>query len=440
VKNFLPHLVKIGLVVALASVFFLQLHNARTYPPRRGFDAVAHLDYIHFLRENHQLPLPISGWEMHQPPLYYALFSLVPTEVTFNIVGFLSWLILVASVAFFVKHLVEKTPLPFKENLDYLVASTTGFAVSVPVVIYLSTAVGNEFFATTLISVCLVYYVTFFQAHLKAKKPSKIPFILGILLGIALLSKVTSLVLVISILCERLIVTNGNLKTVVRQLWVPLGTSVLISGWFYLRNYMLYGNPIFQAADYIPLRNYAQPIVARNLNFLLSPMAFFTKDFFIAQHSSLLAGTYFSWFYDGHGAMLPAQPYTKVGTLLILMSLPFFAVSVWGFVRNLWAMWRQKTYFKNTYLLLFIYTFLLLGAYLHYNFKLPIYSTVKGSFISSLLVPFVYFLYEGFKLVCQKTPKQLRPALYYSFIILTLFYMGLITRHFWVELWFYPSP
>ena len=42
-----------------------------------GFDTAAHEQYIRFIQEKHALPLPKDGWEMHQPPLYYAVSALL---------------------------------------------------------------------------------------------------------------------------------------------------------------------------------------------------------------------------------------------------------------------------------------------------------------------------------------------------------------------------
>ena len=42
-----------------------------------GFDAMAHEQYIQFIQEKHALPLPKDGWEMHQPPLYYAASAML---------------------------------------------------------------------------------------------------------------------------------------------------------------------------------------------------------------------------------------------------------------------------------------------------------------------------------------------------------------------------
>jgi hypothetical protein len=61
-------------VVARAALF---LHDVPLLPPNLGFDAPAHEDYVRFIQQKHALPLPSDGWEMYQPPLYYAAGALL---------------------------------------------------------------------------------------------------------------------------------------------------------------------------------------------------------------------------------------------------------------------------------------------------------------------------------------------------------------------------
>lgn len=427
------------LIIAFVLLLALQFHNADVYPATRGFDATAHIDYIEFLKENKVLPLPKSGWEMHQPPLYYVIASAFPLPISFNYVGFSTWLLFTVTISFFVKQLLEKVPQDTisKKNKLLLAGSIIAVSISVPVVIYLSSSVGNEFFATTLISITFVYYVSFFQMHLRTGGGKRVPFILGVLLALCLLSKTTSLVVILSIGIERLIATKGNLKITFKQLFTPFFIAALIGGWFYVRNFALYGNLIFQAADYIPLRDYAQPIIDRNAYFFFSLHAFFNKDLFIAQNTSFLAGTYYSWFYDGHGIMVPPQPYTKVGTLLLLMSAPLVALAGTGFFTTVREFFKKKSVSQQPYTLFYVYSFILITSYIQYNFRLPFYSTVKASFISSLLVPFIYFSYTGILYLLLKYKKQ-QTLIIYTFLLLSCTYVLLITRHFWVDPQWYP--
>src|ERR1700730_2950814 len=62
------------LLLILASLWLiLYWNNAGSLREDEGFDTEAHYDYIRFVQEQKALPLPTQGYEMFQPPLYYAL-------------------------------------------------------------------------------------------------------------------------------------------------------------------------------------------------------------------------------------------------------------------------------------------------------------------------------------------------------------------------------
>ena len=67
------HLLAMVIVVRAA----LFINNLSQLPRMIGFDAGQHEDYIQYIQEKHALPLPEEGWEMHQPPLYYAASALL---------------------------------------------------------------------------------------------------------------------------------------------------------------------------------------------------------------------------------------------------------------------------------------------------------------------------------------------------------------------------
>src|SRR3954467_10146256 len=64
----------------IAAVMFaigaaVRINNALVFSPVRAYDGYAHFSYIWFLAENWRIPLPTSGWEFFQPPLYYAVMA-----------------------------------------------------------------------------------------------------------------------------------------------------------------------------------------------------------------------------------------------------------------------------------------------------------------------------------------------------------------------------
>src|SRR5207244_10851011 len=62
-------------LLGLCSIAWLILlsNNAKMLPFHCGYDFKDHVAYIKYIQERKALPLPNEGFEMFQPPLYYAL-------------------------------------------------------------------------------------------------------------------------------------------------------------------------------------------------------------------------------------------------------------------------------------------------------------------------------------------------------------------------------
>jgi len=399
---------KISIVITLTAFFIiagLQIHNLLTFPITRGFDATGHIAYINFLKIAKRVPLPNEGWEMWQPPLYYLLSSFFPTLQSIRFLHGFLWIILFLTGFVFLDKFI-------KNKAVTLLALLT--IVTLPVVIYSTPALSNEFFSGVMISLTLVYYCL-----TKESETLKTKLILGLLLSASILSKATAWVLVAAILIDVFIKSKKSVAQTVQKLAVPLLVMIVIGGWFYIRNIVLFGNPLIASVDF-PQYAFSQPPGYRDLKFFTDLSAFLKFDLFHAHFYSLWAGTYFSWFYDGHNVIIPVQPFSKAGVLLIIMSLPLTALFLIGLIRE----WRSPK--KN--LILIVYPLLLFLSYVLYNFKLPFYSTVKATFIISAVIPFGYFLARGMEL-------------YRKYLLLFSLYMFLycllIVKNFWILSWWY---
>ncbi len=392
--------------ILFALIFLLQVHNAIYYPETRGFDSRAHIEYINFIRDTRRLPLPDQGWEMFQAPLYYFLCSFFYDNKSAQFLGLFIWILLFLSIS----KLIDKSVANINKNDTLLIKI---FLVTIPIIVYITPAIGNEFISTVAISIFLVKY----KLTSKIQNRSYIENLyLGILLGLALLCKATSIITMMAFILSEFL--NGKSpKLVIKNLWVSLLIACSIGGWFYFRSYLLYKNIIYQPADYIPLSSYAQPIVNRDLNFFFSVKSLISFDIMKAHYYSFLGGTFFSWYYDGHTVLLPVQEFSKSGVTLVILSLPFFLLTVLGYLLEL------RT--KSPQYLYIIYPVLLMFFYVMYNFKLPFYSTVKSVFISSLFIPYSYFYVKGYR--------KLGSSARFFIKILMVLYILLVFKIFWVQ-------
>lgn len=376
---------------AILLLMVLQIHNIFLYPPQRGFDGGEHIEYIHYLQFHHQLPLPSQGWEMYHPPLYYAISSILPNQVSIQILGLISYLGYLILAALIFERLLNDQSKVYIGLLSLAL---------LPMLIYLTPSIGNELFSGVMISLGFSYYVLN-----KEKLTSRGYLKLGILIGLALLSKSTAWVLLAAVLIDQLIMK--------KIAWITLTGSLLVGGWFYLRNYLLYSKPLVSNMDFLYPSQKPEPI-KWNLHNIFDPSPFFKLDLFQAHHYALLAGVFFGAFYDGQNSLIPVQKFSNVGAALVITSIPLVVLAALGALRSLR---RAETR------IFIIYSVLLLASLFYYLFKYPYFYSVKGVYLVSLAIPYGYFVARG----CEILKKY--QAVVYPYLAI---YLLLVIKNFWI--------
>jgi Tfp pilus assembly protein PilF len=225
-----------GVLIARAALF---LNNAPQLPRLMGFDADAHEQYIQFIQEKHQLPTPNNGWEMHQPPLYYAGSALVLSacglsvpddnaafalQAVNGVVGLIHcWL---AWLCF---------RLLFPGNLP---AQAAGLLVAafLPPHLYLSQYVTNEPLAGLLVTVAFYFLLRALQTE---KGSLFLHLGIGVALGAAMLTKFSSLLAIpvfLGALGLRLLARrNYTPRNWLGSVGVVVLSLLLVCGWHYAR-------------------------------------------------------------------------------------------------------------------------------------------------------------------------------------------------------------
>lgn len=390
---FLPFFLLLILVV-------LQIHNFILFPVSRGFDALNHLDYVGYLRTNHSIPMAHEGWELYQPPLYYLLLFPITNPLFIRFLNGFVFVGLLIAVFLFFKKITKNT---------FLGIISTVIIASLPVVIYSLPAISNELFSGMIISFTIMYYVTFAKRFALFNQ-----IIFGCLLGLSLLSKATSFVLLFCIIVDQIIQHKNNFVKLTKHLLVILGFVLIISGWFYIRNLLIYQNPFTTSVDF-PKFHIVQGPRYRDIKFLTDISGFLSLDLFKAHHYSLWSGTYFSWFYDGHNVIVPVQAFSKAGALLVISSVPLFLMFIFGLIKELSK--KDKSY------LMILYPIVLFLSYIAYTIKLPFYSSVKGVFLISSIISFTYFVIR-FLAPLKKY--------YVVFLMYMLFFVFIVVKNFWI--------
>lgn len=230
-----------GIVLVQAALFV----NNRELLLERGFDAPAHLEYVEHMRTHWRVPMADEGWEMYQPPLYYALAAgaLELCGMTANDAGAryvlhaLGWLALALQmvlVAATLRLLLGERPSAVWPGLL--------LAACLPMQLYLFQYVTNEGWAATAITAAVFCAVRIAR---RADTRALPHVVLGVVLGAALLTKFSALlaaVLIIAVLAARLVLARSFAPAVwLRTLGVALVACVAVCGWYYARVWERFG-------------------------------------------------------------------------------------------------------------------------------------------------------------------------------------------------------
>lgn len=232
-------------LLARAALFF---NNLNSLPPSMGFDAEAHGQYIEFIQQRHALPRAADGLQMFQPPLYYLagvalldVFNLsMQSEAAVPIVRGLNGVIGLAHC--WVIWLCLR--MLFPGNLSAQAAGLL-LAAFVPPHLYLSQYVTNEpmagFFATLSLYFCL-------RVLQQDGESTSLYFALGLALGLALLSRITPVLMLPSVFLAlgfRLISRREHrLGVWIRCCGTVLLSCLLVCGWQYGRALLQSGGSV----------------------------------------------------------------------------------------------------------------------------------------------------------------------------------------------------
>jgi hypothetical protein len=244
--------------LALVVVFWAWLFLGKIIriPADAGFDAPAHLAYIGWLLHQGTLPLANQGLQTYQPPLYHAatalLLTLVPAaqnsaaqRAVLSLLPFLSGLGMVFVSAAMAKLLLADSP--------WIQAGAILCAGFLPMNLTLAAYVSNEAPHAFLASLAVLATL---RALLAKSTTRQDDWALGLFLGLALLTKYTSAVLVPvlagAVALKRWIAESEPPRTIAAGAARSLGAVAGLAGWFYLRNFLYFGDPFIWTLDAWP--------------------------------------------------------------------------------------------------------------------------------------------------------------------------------------------
>ena len=222
----------------------LRISMATTFDVSQGFDFGGHWTILQYIATHHALaPLTLSAASYH-PPLYY-LIGAVALNLGFGR-GAFGWLAALWGICRLVVVWVGLERWLPASRLARVVALFT--AAVLPVGLQLDGMVTNETLSTLLCALAIVAA----PAAVEAARAGRVrPFVwLAVWLGLAMITKFSASALILALgVALALDLGRGPdpWRSALRVRWKPfaIGAAIVIalSGWFFVRNQILYGQP-----------------------------------------------------------------------------------------------------------------------------------------------------------------------------------------------------
>jgi hypothetical protein len=396
----------------LGAWIVLCANNFWKIPLHIGFDVLGHYDYVAFILEKGKLPLATDGWAMFQPPLFYLLAAFsaalaagrMEPENAVLLLRVLPMLCGLAQVEIAFRS--SRIAFPRRNDLQIIGTVVGGF---LPMNLYISQTVGNEPLSGCLTAL-LIYCAFKLLVEPTHGSFQKACGRLGLLFGLALLAKVSAIVLLPAILLVILYVSHtrrsrpGELALASAAFFA---VSALVAGWYYLRNWILLGSPFVggwqrgRGFDWWQDPGYRIP----------EDLFSFGESLTFPVFSSLMGfwdGLYSTLWLDGLRSLVtsPSASPQWNHEFMLCMALLSIPLTIAGLAGALSALRKPSSGAARVGL----FSVACLGSFfvamLFMFFTVPAYSTVKSSYALGLLPCFAILMTSGIGLIPRSAPSR----------------------------------
>jgi len=397
-----------GWVVTLGVAVGVRLWNALTGPLMWGYDAWGHVAYVLFLDLYGAVPWADQGWSYFHPPLHYALGWLLAQarsgEVLMRGLALLSSAASLATAA--LAAWLARVVTPERPALALVAFAAVA---CLPVHYFMSPMPGNELTEALLTAATLAAFVA-----AERREPARLrgALAVGVLAGLALLSKFSGLLVLLvvlaSLLLRPLLRTGWHdtpRRVAARGLLVAL-VALALAAPYYARNIREFGTP-FQLSRDFPLVQQVergQPPGARSWrHYLRFPMEAFSDPNPLAPHlfRSVWASVYLNVWADTYRESdveraLEAERGTRRSTqLMALLGLLPTAAAFAGAGLALGDVRRGRR--RAVYLPLLLQAAVSLAAFAVFAWRVPLWSALKSSYLLGLSLPYALFMARSFE-------------------------------------------
>ncbi len=371
-----------------------------------GFDGPAHLFYIKWLLQHRTLPLATAGSETYHPPLYHVLTALlvaalrpapgIAERALLSLLPVLSGLGMAFVAAAMARCLAPDAP--------WMRAGSAIAAGLLPSSLTLAASVSNELPHALLASLAMLATV---RSLLKERTTPFDDIVLGLFLAGGLLTKYTSVILVPTfvgaVAAKRILSESAPSSQVALGAARTLAVVAVLAGWVYVRNWILFGNPLVSNFSDRQGNTLWQYPGFHTASYFLQFGDAFTQPWFSGFHS-FWDSVYTTFWGDGMLGGVSRVRYAHGGwrydwmAAVFVLALPATFFLVAGWIRAMIGALRDDNLGRRLALSLIVgLPPLLLAALMSFNLQHPFWSSGKAFYALFLTPTFAYLMVSGFE-------------------------------------------
>jgi hypothetical protein len=376
----------------------LSVNNMFRLSFQTGYDVFEHMEYIDYIATKGSLPLFPQGWQMFHPPLNYILsaplYAVLIQWLDLPSVVKIMGIIPVICGLLQIEIVYRAAQLVFAERKNLQIIATIAGAL-LPVHTYTCQYVGNEPLAACLMSLVILLCMHLIVSDQKERQYGYF-MLMGFVWGLALLSKMTALLLIpvlVSTVAFHTRSAGRSLKYFLQSTMILLAVSTGVAGWYYLRNYVKLGNPFPGVFDAMQVMQWWQDPGYRLWSHLWSfgqvliwPVYAGVTSFWDMFYSTL-------WLDGLNSGLMDFIPWNvnfmTAGALLALLPNLFIISGLVSIGLNKKNTYRNAVVFSTGLIVLFLL------AMIDMYMVCPVYSRTKASYTLGLLPCYAILMAAG---------------------------------------------
>jgi len=382
------------------------INNAPKMPiADHGYDVKGHLDYVKYIIAHKSIPLANQGWESYQPPLFYLVSAVIVSLnrlflsssqalESLKVVPFLCGIGQIILIYFASRRVFPGSHT--KQSLS-VIAMTM-----IPMNIYISSYFSNESLSALLMSLAILTTIIILYSD---RGSLMLYCSLGLVIGLALLAKFTVLTILPIIFLVLLYKLLSEDKHPITKIGLNLGIMFLliavISGWFYVRNWLHFSKALVGNWDCLPNSRFScwwQDPGFHTYNYFCQFGKVFTAPFFAGTYS-LIDSIYSTFWGDAfigsrtEHIYSPPWNYEYMSAVYIL-AIPATLLIIVGAIGAIGNIIKYKDH--KIWLLLLGSFFAAVYSIIYMNLLLPFYGQAKAFYGLGAILPIGLIFVFGF--------------------------------------------